>query len=414
PLGGTYQDNVQVSITSTSANTTVRYTLDGSTPSASNGQIYAGAFTLTRGSTAVKAIAYDRGWLASPVASTSYTVLTPLPFWRNLHGLPADGSQDLATPAGDGVTNLLKYAFNLASHAGDLAKPNASTLAPNGTAGLPRVAYDGQRRLVIEFVRRKVSSNAGIAYIVETGPDLMSWSALSLTNASVVSIDATWERVTITDPTVAERRFGRVRVLGLDVYFNDFNAALGPAALRGNAQWLNQSVQLTDTQGGQAGAVTFSGIALGSHVSGFTARFKLALGPTTTGLPADGANFAVGDLGSGAWGETGPATAHHLAVGFDTYDNGSANANIGIHLWVNGAHVAANAINPYTNGALVPVEISYDPASGVSVNFNGTTVFNGAAISGFGLQTGDQFGISARTAGANERAVVDDVEITPR
>ncbi|HEX8679463.1 MAG TPA: choice-of-anchor Q domain-containing protein, partial [Chthoniobacterales bacterium] len=212
PLGGTYQDTVQVSITSTGANTLVRYTLDGSTPSSSNGQLYSGPFALTRGTTAVKAIAYGGGWIDSPVASTSYTVLTPLPFWRNLHGLPADGSQDLATPAGDGVTNLLKFAFNLAPNAGDLAKPNAATLAPNGTAGLPRVGYDGQGRLVLELVRRKASTNPGISYTVETTGDLLSWTPLSLTNATVTSIDGVWERVSVIDPTVAAKRFGRVRV----------------------------------------------------------------------------------------------------------------------------------------------------------------------------------------------------------
>jgi hypothetical protein len=48
------------------------------------------------------------------------------------------------------------------------------------------------------------------------------------------------------------------------------------------------------------------------------------------------------------------------------------------------------------------------------VKFNGTTIFSNVAITGFTFQTTDKFGISARTGGANERAVVDDVEIAPR
>jgi hypothetical protein len=62
----------------------------------------------------------------------------------------------------------------------------------------------------------------------------------------------------------------------------------------------------------------------------------------------------------------------------------------------------------------VPVEISYDASSGLTVRFNGTTLFNGVAISGFSFLSIDQFGIGARTGGANERAVVDDVEIALR
>jgi hypothetical protein len=339
-------------------------------------------------------------------------LLSPLPYWRNLQGLAANGAQDLANPSGDGVSNLAKYAFNLAPNGGDLARANAITLAPDGTAGLPRISHDGQGRLVVEFVRRKASGNPGIAYMVETGSDLVTWSTLSLTNATVTSIDNVWERVSVTDPTVAAKRFGRVRVLGLG-YFNDFNAGLGAATLRGSAVLTNGAVKLTDENtGGEAGAVVFNGIATDFYGSGFTARFNLALGPIASGVPADGANFAVGDLGSAAWSESGPGTAHSIAVGFDTFD-GPAPGNIGIHLWVNGVHLAANSTNPYTDGALVPVEITYS-AGAITVKFNGATIFNNVAVSGFSIQAGDQFGISARTGGFAERATVDDVVIAPR
>ena len=107
PLGGTYQSSVQVSITNTSTNANLRYTLDGSTPSDTSGQIYTGPFVLTSSAT-VKAVAYGGGWLDSPIPSVAYTVLAPLPYWRNLQGLAADGSQDSAAAANDGVANLLK------------------------------------------------------------------------------------------------------------------------------------------------------------------------------------------------------------------------------------------------------------------------------------------------------------------
>ena len=211
PLGGTYRDSIQVSITSTTASTTVRYTLNGTTPSQTNGQVYTAPFTLTA-STTVKAIAYRQDWANSPVASVAYAVLAPLPYWRSLQGLAANGSQDLGKLSGDGVANLLKYAFNMAPNAGDLLKPDVHVLAPNGTSGLPSFSINSQGHLVITFVRQKASTNPGIVYTVETCGDMKTWGTLNLSNATVVSIDGTWERVTATDPTTVSPRFGRVRV----------------------------------------------------------------------------------------------------------------------------------------------------------------------------------------------------------
>ena len=412
PLGGVYESSVPVTISSTSPGAGVRYTLDGSTPSASHGTVYSEAITLTRTST-IKAIACGPGWIDSAVASVEYTVLRPARYWRHIHGLPSDGSQDLATPAGDGVPNLLKYAFNMAPNAGDLLVSNTGVLPASGTSGLPRVWRDEEGQLVIEFVRRKAKSQSDVTYVVETGADLTVLQPLSLTGAQVASIDERWERVTVTDPTVTPSRFGRVRVHSLPVYSNDFTGGAGSAALRGSAIWVNDAIQLThESTGGQSGAAIFEGAPAGAHVNGFTARFKMAIGPHS-GAPADGVSFAVGDLGTGAWGEGGPGTSHNITVGFDTYNNATPESAIGIHLWVNGTHISANATNPYTDSALVPVDISFS-GSAVTVKFNGTTIFDSVAVSGFTFQPGDKYGMGGRTGGFAERALVDDIEIITR
>lgn len=117
--------------------------------------------------------------------------------WRALQGLAGDGSQDLANPASDGVANLLKYAFNMAPNVGDLARVNVAELPENGTAGLPFIYRDAQQRIVIEFIRRKAATNPGISYVVEISGDLAQWDALDLGNATAVSIDNVWERVTV-------------------------------------------------------------------------------------------------------------------------------------------------------------------------------------------------------------------------
>lgn len=208
---GTYASSVQVTIATSSVPSTVRYTLDGSDPSPGNGQLYSGPFQLTQSGT-VKAVAYGRGWQDSLIASIAYNVQPPLPFWRGLQGLSADGSQDLANPSGDGISNLLKYAFNLAPAAGDLARSNYQILSASGTAGLPLITTNTVGQLSITFVRRKTDGNPGISYFLETSADVESWNTLSLSNVGVVSIDGTWERVTVIETSSSSKRFARVRV----------------------------------------------------------------------------------------------------------------------------------------------------------------------------------------------------------
>jgi photosystem II stability/assembly factor-like uncharacterized protein len=142
--------------------------------------------------------------------------------FRATYGLPADGSQDLTTPAGDGVPNLLKYAFNLigtgTGQVPALTTPHAPTLAPGGSSGLPFIDLTATPApaLRVNYVRRKALSSPGIAYTVEFASDLTApapWATNPSATETVTSLDATWERVTLTDTLPASpRRFARVRV----------------------------------------------------------------------------------------------------------------------------------------------------------------------------------------------------------
>jgi hypothetical protein len=412
PASGIYEGSVTVSLSTTTAGATIRYTTDGSAPTESHGDVYTAPFTLSASDT-VRAVAILTGWLPSPVASAAYDVRSGLAAWRAVNGLADDGSQDFANPSGDGVANIAKYAFNLAPNAGALVNSNRTVLPPNGTAGIPSITVNPSQQLVIQFVRRKASANPGLAYIVETSATLSNWTALELSNAVVQSIDSTWERVTVIDTNTSSMRFGRVKLMRFDAYRNDFNAALGAVSLRGTALWTNQAVQLTDATNGQLGAVVFEGAYAGPALNGFTARFNMNLGPAGQGVPADGISFAVGDLGASAWGESGPGTARNLTISFDTYDNGG-DGSIGIRVFSNNVAIASNPLNPFTGGVTVPVEITYDVSFGLTVKFNGATIFNQIPTPGFVLPIGSKFGIGGRTGGAVERAVVDDLEIIPR
>lgn len=421
PAPGTYENGVTITLSSTTPDSSFYYTTDGSTPTPSNpvAHLYSGPFLLAQSGT-LKAITTAAGYANSTVASATYTILYPLDYWRSLQALPADGSQDLANPSGDGIANLLKYAFNLAPNPGDLANANYKILAPNGTAGLPSASRDAQGRLVIEFLRRKSANTPGLSYVVESSSDLQTWTSLDLTTASTTSIDGVWERVTAIDPIVAATRFGRVRVLETPGFSSDFNYYPIGATLYGSATFINQqspsgAIQLTDEVDGGVGWMILDGPPVASYNRGFRALFDLQLGPIAGGVPADGLSFAVGDLPTSGWSESGPTTGHSIAVGFDTYNNGSsAQDDIGIHVWVNGVHIVSTPVNPYTNGVRVPVEINYDVSSGLSINFNGTPAYTNVPVSGFSCRSTDQFGFAARTGGFKERAIVDNVRIAPR
>ncbi len=129
----------------------------------------------------------------------------PLATWRTLQGLPADGSQDGANPSGDGVKNLMKYALNLAPSAGDLALSKNRPLSnPDGTTvaeltGLPVLRLNSTPASVFTYIRRKSSTSPGITYTVQWSDELGAWAGNPSATETTLSLDATWERVQLTD-----------------------------------------------------------------------------------------------------------------------------------------------------------------------------------------------------------------------
>ncbi len=137
--------------------------------------------------------------------------------WRATHFSGADildeaAGTPFADPDGDGLANLLEYAFN--------TDPNVSSTAPivagTGTAGLPLVRVEkvgGQDRLTVEFVRRKSSTNPQITYTPEFSSTLADGAWQEVGTTTITSMGDTWERVKVTDSSAAgTRRFARVGV----------------------------------------------------------------------------------------------------------------------------------------------------------------------------------------------------------
>ncbi|HTQ30493.1 MAG TPA: chitobiase/beta-hexosaminidase C-terminal domain-containing protein [Opitutaceae bacterium] len=73
PPGGSYGSPQMVSISTTSAGTTIRYTTDGSTPTETNGTLYTGPISVTADIT-LEAIAYGGGFLDSSISTASYLI----------------------------------------------------------------------------------------------------------------------------------------------------------------------------------------------------------------------------------------------------------------------------------------------------------------------------------------------------
>jgi hypothetical protein len=74
PAAGLYTQPQTVTIGTATPNATIRYTLDGTTPSTTTGTVYSGPITLAANVT-VNAIAYETGDVQSAVATAAYTIV---------------------------------------------------------------------------------------------------------------------------------------------------------------------------------------------------------------------------------------------------------------------------------------------------------------------------------------------------
>lgn len=73
PVAGVYTSAQSVKISTTTPGVTIRYTLNGATPTTSYGTVYTGPVTVSKTQT-LKAVAYRSGWTTSNLALASYTI----------------------------------------------------------------------------------------------------------------------------------------------------------------------------------------------------------------------------------------------------------------------------------------------------------------------------------------------------
>lgn len=83
PNGGTHSGSVSVTLLCATVGATIKYTVDGSTPTPTHGTTYSGAITVSSSAT-LKAMAYAVGYTDSAVASAAFTVIAyPIYYGRS-------------------------------------------------------------------------------------------------------------------------------------------------------------------------------------------------------------------------------------------------------------------------------------------------------------------------------------------
>jgi hypothetical protein len=101
---GNYTSAQNITIATTTANATIRYTTDGSTPTATTGTVYTAAVNIAANLT-LKAIAYESGMTDSPITSGGDTVQT----------------------SGGGAVYLTNYTYDILGHLTQVSMPRGAT-----------------------------------------------------------------------------------------------------------------------------------------------------------------------------------------------------------------------------------------------------------------------------------------------
>ncbi|HXJ56019.1 MAG TPA: hypothetical protein VNU68_05065 [Verrucomicrobiae bacterium] len=210
-------------------------------------------------------------------------------------------------------------------------------------------------------------------------------------------------------------------------FCSDFNSGQ-PAgtSLFGAATVSGGYLQLTPALSGQFGITYIDDFSGGQPVQAFRATFKAALfGSTCCGggaLPADGFSFnlvpAVSVLPSPGIDQPGEeGLGSGLAVNFDTWDNGAAEAPAIEVKWM-GTIIASTPFQASQSPVGAPdaatasrdVEISLDPDGTIDVSYGGTLVLNNVPTPYNPTLIGaPKWVLGARTGGANDNHWIDDL-----
>jgi hypothetical protein len=111
------------------------------------------------------------------------------------HGVSHIAAGDLD---GDGVDDLLQYAFDLGSQSGGYRNYDPSR--PTHKAGIPIQSIESARTSRIIYPRMRPETNSGVIYRIQRSPDLNAWSDVpsSMIAERILRSDGDWDEVEAT------------------------------------------------------------------------------------------------------------------------------------------------------------------------------------------------------------------------
>jgi 6-phosphogluconolactonase (cycloisomerase 2 family) len=162
PAPGTYESAQNVAITTSTSGATIRYTIDGTTPTDTFGTIYSAPVHVSETLT-LKAVAYRGGWTTSSVTSAQFTIEPPEPVYKQYAYIANSDSHTISAFTIDPSTGTLSgiagspfaaggfypwsvavhpsgkflYVLNYASRDISILSIDASTGALTATSGSP-------------------------------------------------------------------------------------------------------------------------------------------------------------------------------------------------------------------------------------------------------------------------------------
>ncbi|MCB1125703.1 MAG: Ig-like domain-containing protein, partial [Verrucomicrobiae bacterium] len=168
---------------------------------------------------------------------------------------------------------------------------------------------------------------------------------------------------------------------------------------------------LTPAENSRQGSMIIDALDGRTAIDGFTASFKLQIGPGS-GNAADGFSFCFCPelTDTSNFGEEGMGTG--ITVCFDIYNNGTGEApavdvKYRGNLLATTKYAKADVVTSQFEDVLVEVS----PAGTLNLTWKGIKVYENLVLPGFKPLSG-RFGFGARTGGENAAQWIDDVSIT--
>lgn len=164
-------------ITCATSGATIKYTTDGSTPSASNGSTYSSAITLSASCT-IKAVAIKSGMTTSSVASQSYTA----PVTVTTPTITINGSSVTITAESGATLRYTTDGSTPSASSGTAVNSNTVTFTPSGDCTIKAVAIKSN----------VVSSVASQSYTAPSAGETWQSEDLGSALSTIINKDNVW------------------------------------------------------------------------------------------------------------------------------------------------------------------------------------------------------------------------------